>query len=56
MTTDGGPTDVATRCLIEIDKIRDEYGTPDSEPRHPDLGSGKQWPIMMPDPDVRETG
>jgi hypothetical protein len=51
MTTDGGPTDVAARCLNQIDKIRDEYGTPDSEPRHPDLALGKQWPLMMPDPD-----
>jgi len=46
MTTDGGPTDVAARCLEQIDKIRDEYGTPDSEPRHPDLASGKRWPII----------
>jgi hypothetical protein len=51
MTTDGSPTDAAARCLNRIDKIRDDYGTPDSEPRHPDLASGKPWPIMMPDPD-----
>ena len=51
MTTDGGPMDVTARCLNQIDKIRDEYGAPDSEPRHPDLASGKRWPIMMPDPD-----
>ena len=50
VTTDGGPTDVAARWLNQIDKIRDEYGTPDSEPRHPDLASGKPWPIMQPDP------
>jgi len=49
MTTDCGPTDVAARCLNQIDKIRDDYGRPDSEPRHPDLASGKHWPIMMPD-------
>jgi hypothetical protein len=55
MTTDGGPTDVAARCLNQIDKIRDEYGAPDSEPRHPDLASGKRWPIMMPDPDMSAT-
>lgn len=54
MTTDGGPTDAAARCLNQIDKIRDEYGTPDSEPRHPDLASGKPWPIMTPDPDMLE--
>jgi alkylhydroperoxidase/carboxymuconolactone decarboxylase family protein YurZ len=55
ITTDGGPMDVAARCLNRIDKIRDEYGTPDFEPRHPDLASGKPWPIMMPDPDMSET-
>lgn len=49
MTTNGGHTDAAARCLNQIDKIRDEYGAPDSEPRHPDLGSGKPWPIMRPD-------
>jgi hypothetical protein len=55
MTTDGGPKDVAARCLNQIDKIRDEYGTPDFEPRHPDLASGKPWPIMMPDADMGAT-
>lgn len=52
MTTDGGPTDAAARCLREIDNIRDEYGVPVSEPRHPDLMSGKPWPIMTSDPDA----
>ncbi len=56
LTTDGGPTDAAARCLNEIDKMRDRYGTPESEPRHPDLASGKAWPIMTPDPDASETG
>jgi len=52
MTTDGGPTDAAARCLNMIDEIRDDYGTPESEPRHPDLASGKAWPIMTPNPDA----
>ncbi|MBL6653365.1 MAG: hypothetical protein ISP49_17340, partial [Reyranella sp.] len=52
MTTDGGPADAAARCLNEIDKIRDRYGAPESEPRHPDLASGKKWPTMTPDPDA----
>ena len=58
MTTDGGPTDAAARCLVLIDNIRDEYGKPEYEPRHPDLASGKTWPIMTPDPDpdASETG
>ncbi|PUB82947.1 MAG: hypothetical protein DBP02_13330 [gamma proteobacterium symbiont of Ctena orbiculata] len=48
ITTDGGPTDVAARCLNIIDNIRDTYGLPVSEPRHPDLSSGKPWPILTP--------
>jgi hypothetical protein len=46
MTTDGGPSDAAVRTLNEIDKIRDEYGAPETEPRHPDLKSGKPWPVI----------
>jgi hypothetical protein len=49
MTAEGGLTDVAARCLNQIDEIRDEYGTLDSEPRHPDLASGKPWPILKSD-------
>ena len=52
MTTDGGPTDAAARCLSLVDELRDAYGIPEAEPRHPDLASGKAWPIMAPDPDV----
>ena len=52
MTTDGSPTDAAARCLNAIDTIRDEHGAPVSEPRHPDLASGKPWPIPMPDLDA----
>ncbi len=48
MTTDGGPRDAAARCLRLIDQLRDEYGAADSEPRHPDLQSGKAWPVMTP--------
>ena len=46
MTMDGGATDAAAGCLKTIDEIRDELGVPVSEPRHPDLGSGKPWPII----------
>jgi hypothetical protein len=49
LTTDGGPADVAARYLNQIDKIRDQFGAPDSEPRHPDLTSGRPWPIMTTD-------
>ncbi|MBS0149689.1 MAG: hypothetical protein JSR31_02035 [Nitrospira sp.] len=52
MTVAGNCTAAATDCLYQIDEIRDEYGAPDSEPRHPDLASGKRWPVMMmPDPE-----
>jgi hypothetical protein len=54
MTTDGGPHDSAARVLREIDRIRDENGAPEDEPRHPDLASGKPWPILVPDPDAED--
>lgn len=44
--TDGGPSDLAARYLREVDEIRSIYGAPDSEPRHPDIASGKPWPIV----------
>lgn len=54
MTADGGPHDYAARVLREIDRVRDESGAPESEPRHPDLASGKPWPILVPDPDAND--
>lgn len=56
MTTDGGPHDSAARVLREIDRVRDESGVPEDEPRHPDLASGKPWPILAPDPDADDAG
>jgi hypothetical protein len=38
-------TQLAWRCLTRIDELRDEYGPVESEPRHPDIGSGRPWPI-----------
>ena len=46
MTTDGGPNDIAARYLTEIDKMRDTHGVHLSESRHPDIASGKAWPII----------
>lgn len=46
------PHDHAARCLTAIDKLRDHYGHPETEPRHPDIASGRQWPIMALDPDA----
>ena len=45
-------SDPAARCLNAIDRIRDEYGAAEAEPRHPDLASGKLWPMLTPDPDA----
>ena len=45
-TRDGGPDDIAAQYLNEIDELRDQFGTNESEPRHPDLGSRKAWPIV----------
>ena len=37
---------LAKECLNAIDELRDEYGAPESEPRHPDIESGQPWPIV----------
>lgn len=47
-TIAGGPVESASRSLTIIDLLRDEYGLPSTEPRHPDLASGMPWPIMKP--------
>ena len=39
---------LAWRCLTRIDELRDEYGTVESEPRHPDIELGRSWPIPFP--------
>lgn len=35
---------LARECLLTIDDIRDHFGAAESEPRHPDIASGKPWP------------
>jgi hypothetical protein len=37
---------LAKECLNAIDELRDEHGAPESEPRHPDIASGRPWPIV----------
>jgi hypothetical protein len=56
MTTDGGPHDAAARVLREIDRVRDENGAPEDEPRHPDLASDKPWPILVHDSHAEDGG
>jgi hypothetical protein len=48
LTASDGATGPAGRCLNTIDTMRDEYGAPEIEPRHPDLASGRPWPISTP--------
>ena len=54
LTTDGGVYDTAARVLTQIDKVRDDYGPAEGEPRHPNLAAGRPWPIMAPDPDAED--
>jgi len=35
----------AYHLLNIIENQREHYGRPPSEPRHPDLASGKPWPM-----------
>jgi hypothetical protein len=44
--TDTAQGRLARECLIAIDEIRDRYGAPESEPRHPDIDSGRPWPVV----------
>lgn len=37
---------LAERSLLAIEKIRDSHGRINDEPRHPDIGSGRPWPII----------
>jgi hypothetical protein len=37
---------LAKECLAAIDELRDEYGPAESEPRHPDIDSGRPWPVV----------
>jgi hypothetical protein len=41
---DGSQASLAVQCLELIDGIRDDNGQVDTEPRHPDIASGRPWP------------
>lgn len=46
MTALGSPaTSLASACLNAIGAIRDEYGAPKDERRHPDIASDRPWPL-----------
>ena len=44
---DTAETGLAAACLTAIDKLRDDYGPAESEPRHPDIDSGRPWPLAI---------
>ena len=44
-TIDGPSGELAKTCLVRIDKLRDEHGRVEFEPRHPDIGTGRPWPL-----------
>ena len=37
---------LAAACLTAIDQIRDDHGPAESEFRHPDIDTGRPWPIL----------
>ena len=45
MVKDGSTSDPASSWLRAIDDIWDGTGWPETEPRHPDIASGKSWPM-----------
>jgi hypothetical protein len=48
MAMDDAPeTSLATACLTAIDELRDDYGPAEAEPRHPDIDSGRPWPLAV---------
>jgi len=38
---------LALRTLKAIDELRDDYGAAEAEPRHPDIESGRPWPLAI---------
>ncbi|WP_019218431.1 hypothetical protein [Legionella tunisiensis] len=44
MVEQGSQSDLAERCLIKVEKLRDKYGRLNDEPRHPDIHSSRPWP------------
>jgi len=48
MTIEGGAQSALARRSLEfIDHVRDEHGRPYDEPRHPDISTGKPWPVAI---------
>ena len=48
MTAPESPaTSLTSACLNAIGAIRDEYGAPKDERRHPDIAAGRPWPLAV---------
>jgi hypothetical protein len=47
--TKGPQANLAYQILLAIEAQREHYGRPPTEPRHPDVGSGKSWPMSEPE-------
>ena len=40
----GAEAALAARCLSAIDRLRDDHGIADNDPRNPDIMADKPWP------------
>jgi hypothetical protein len=48
MNTDQDATGLlATACLTALDEIRDKHGPAEDELRHPDISTGRPWPLPV---------
>jgi hypothetical protein len=45
---DGAVAALATECLVAMDDIRDRHDWAEANPRHPDIQSGRPWPLPLP--------
>ncbi|KAA0070451.1 hypothetical protein CIW50_26735 [Tardiphaga sp. P9-11] len=43
---------LAEACLVQIDRLRDDYGQAEFEPRHPDVETDRAWPTAAEEPTV----
>ena len=44
--SEGPQAALAAASLSKIDRLRDQFGRLDDEPRHPDISSGRAWPFV----------
>ncbi len=46
----GVRSEIALKCLNVLDMVRDEYGLAENDSRHPDISSGRPWPLESSPP------